>query len=175
MDQPIENLGDLKTAGWDIDAHYRWDPAYGKFMVGFQGTYWTEWKVQVGKDFPLTSYLGNSFYGGNAYPRWNHVFTMDYSRGPFLVSLENTYTSGWTEAFVAGGTHEIAAISRWNLAGTWMGIKNLAIKLGVKNLEDKLPPYTDVSSNGSHAAGYPNAQASPLGRFWYTTVTYTFK
>ena len=44
-----------------------------------------------------------------------------------------------------------------------MGIKNLALKLGVKNLVDKLPPYTDVSSNGSHAAGYPNAQASPLG------------
>ena len=36
VDQPIENLGDLKTAGWDIDAHYRWDPGYGKFMVGFR-------------------------------------------------------------------------------------------------------------------------------------------
>jgi len=175
VDQPIENLGDLKTAGWDIDAHYRWDPGYGKFLVGFQGTYWTEWKFQLGKDFPLTSYLGNSFFGGNAYPRWNHVVSLDYSTGPWLATLENTYTSGWTEAFTAGGTHSIAAITRWNLAGTWTGIKNLALKLGVKNLEDKLPPYTDVSSNGSHAAGYPNAQASPLGRFWYTTVTYSFK
>jgi iron complex outermembrane receptor protein len=176
VDQPIENLGELKTAGWDIDARYRYEMGgYGRFQLGFQGTYWTEWKFQLGKDFPLTSYLGNSFNGGNAYPRWNHVFTLDWSQGPWLVTLENTYTSGWTEAFLAGGTHEIAAISRWNLAGTWSGIKNLSIKLGVRNIEDKLPPYTDVSSNGSHAAGYPNAQASPLGRVWYATLTYRFK
>ena len=48
-----------------------------------------------------------------------------------------------------------------NLAVKWSGIKNLAIKLGVRNILDHLPPYTDVSSNGSHAAGWANAVADP--------------
>ena len=83
--------------------------------------------------------------------------------------------NGWTEAYANGGTHDIAGISRINLAVKWSGIRNLAIKLGVRNVQDQKPPYTDVSSNGSHAAGYPNAQASPLGRVWYTQVSYSFK
>ena len=49
------------------------------------------------------------------------------------------------------------------------------MKLGVRNALDHLPPYTDVSSNGSHAAGWANAIADPRGRFWYTVVTYSFK
>ena len=175
VNQPLENLGEMKTAGWDVDAHWRFDPGFAKATLSFTGTYYTEWKFQLGKDFPMTSYLGNSFFGGNAYPRWNHVLTLDLEHGPWAFQVENTYINGWTEAFAAGGTHEIEAISRINLALKWQGIKNLAIKLGVRNIEDKLPPYTDVSSNGSHAAGYPNAQASPLGRFWYTTFTYYFK
>jgi iron complex outermembrane receptor protein len=175
VDQPLENLGGLKTAGWDIDARHRFDPGFAKVTLGFAGTYWEEWKFQLGKDFPFTSYLGNSFFGGNAYPRWNHVLSADFERGPFLVTIENTYISGWTEAYAGGGTHHIEAVSRWNAAFRWSVWRNFAVKLGVRNIEDKLPPYTDVSSNGSHAAGYPNAQASPLGRFWYTTLTYTFK
>jgi iron complex outermembrane receptor protein len=40
---------------------------------------------------------------------------------------------------------------------------------------DRLPPYTDVSSYGSHAAGWANSFADPRGRFWWGSVTYTFK
>jgi iron complex outermembrane receptor protein len=56
-----------------------------------------------------------------------------------------------------------------------MGIKKLSLKLGVRNLMDRLPPYTDVSSYGSHAAGWANSFADPRGRFWWGSVTYTFK
>jgi iron complex outermembrane receptor protein len=175
VDQPLENLGGLKTAGWDIDAKYRFDTPMARVTLGLAGTYWEEWKFQLGNGFPFTSYLGNSFFGGNAYPRWSHVLSADFENGPWLFTAENTYTSGWTEAYAAGGTHQIAGITRTNLAVKWSGLKNLAIKVGVRNVQDSLPPYTDVSSNGSHAAGYPNAQASPLGRVWYTQVSYSFK
>lgn len=175
VDQPLENLGEMKTAGWDIDAKYRFDPGYGRFTLSFTGTYWTEWKFQLGKDFPFTNFLGNSFFGGNAYPRWTHVASVDFERGPWLATIENTYTRGWTEAFTAGGTHWIDSVSRVNLAVKYSGFRNVSLKLGVKNVADDLPPYTDVSSNGSHAAGYSNATASPLGRFWYGVVTYSFK
>ena len=177
VDQPLENLGEMKTAGWDLDAKYRFDPGFAKVTVGLVGTYWTEWKFQLGKNFPFSNFLGNSFFGGNAYPRWTHVASVDFERGPWLATIENTYTRGWTEAFAdaTAGTHWIDSVSRINLAVRYSGFRNVSLKLGVRNVEDKLPPYTDVSSNGSHAAGYSNATASPLGRFWYGVVTYSFK
>jgi iron complex outermembrane recepter protein len=175
VDQPLENLGGLKTAGWDVDAKVRFNPAFAKVSLGFVGTYLTEWKSQLGQGFDYVSYLGNSFNGGNAYPRWTHVATADFERGPWLATLEQTYTGGWTEAFLGGGTHEIPGVSRINLGVKYSGIRHVAIKVGVRNALNELPPYTDVSSNGSHAAGWANAVADPRGRFWYTVLTYSFK
>jgi iron complex outermembrane receptor protein len=175
VDQPLENLGGLKTAGWDIDAKARFDAGFAKMLFSFGGTYLSEWKSQLSGDQPYRSFLGNSLNGGNAYPRWTHVAAVDLERGPWLGTVEQTYTAGWTEAFLAGGTHRIPSTSRVNLALKYTGIRKLAIKVGVRNVADRLPPYTDVSSNGSHAAGWANAVADPRGRFWYTFVTYTFK
>jgi iron complex outermembrane receptor protein len=175
VDQPLENLGGLKTAGWDVDAKMRFSPSWAKVSLSFVGTYISEWKSQLGKEFSFVSYLGNSFNGGNAYPRWTHVASVDLERGPWLGTIEQTYTNGWTEAFAAGGTHHIPSVSRINLAAKYSGFRHLGIKVGVRNALDHLPPYTDISSNGSHAAGWANAVADPRGRFWYTTLTYTFK
>jgi iron complex outermembrane receptor protein len=175
VDQPLENLGDLKTSGWDFDARLRFAPDWARVTFGFMGTYVDTYKQQLGKDFPFVSYLGNSFNGGNAYPRWQHAVTLDLERGPWLGTIEQTYTAGWVEAFAAGGTHDIPSTSRINLAVKYSGFRNLQVKLGVRNVMDDLPPYTDVSSAGSHAAGWANAVADPRGRFWYTFVTYTFK
>ena len=175
VDQPLENLGGLKTAGWDVDAKMRFLPAFAKVSLSFVGTYLTEWKSQLGKDFDFASYLANSFNGGNAYPRWTHVATADFERGPWLATLEQTYTAGWTEGFQAGGTHQVPGVSRINMAVKYSGIRHLGIKVGVRNALNEMPPYTDVSSNGSHAAGWANAVADPRGRFWYTVLTYSFK
>ncbi|HXF79473.1 MAG TPA: TonB-dependent receptor [Usitatibacter sp.] len=176
VDQPLENLGDLHTAGWDVDAKLRFDAwGFARATLGLNGTYLTEWKLQQGKDFPFVSFLGNSFNGGNAYPRWVHVATLDLDRGPWTGIIEQTYTSGWTEAFLGGGTHQIPSTSRINMAVKYSGIKHLSIKVGARNVLNELPPYTDVSSNGSHAAGWANAVADPRGRFWYTVLTYSFK
>ena len=175
VDQPLENLGGLKTSGWDLDAKMRFNPGFARVTLSFVGTYLTEWKLQQGRDFPFVSYLGNSFNGGNAYPRWTHVASVDFERGPWLGTIEQTYTAGWWEAFAGGGTHEVPGVSRINLAGKYSGIRNIAIKVGVRNALNDLPPYTDVSSNGSHAAGWANAVADPRGRFWYTVLTYSFK
>ena len=175
VDQPLENLGTLKTSGWDVDARVRFNPAFARVTLGFAGTYVDKYEQQLASGFAAVSYLGNSFNGGNAYPRWQHVATLDVENGPWLGTLEQTYVNGWTEAFLAGGTHEIPSTSRVNLAVKYSGFRNLAVKLGVRNVMDRLPPYTDVSSNGSHAAGFANAIADPRGRFWYGVVQYTFR
>ena len=176
VDQPLENLGDLRTKGWDIDARLRLQPDWARVTVGLVGTYVDEYKQQLAPDFDFVNYLGNSFNSGNAYPRWQHALSVDVERGPWLATIEQTYTAGWVEAFAAGGTHDIPSTSRVNLAVKYTGLwRGLSMKLGVRNVLDHLPPYTDVSSSGSHAAGWANAVADPRGRFWYGVATYTFK
>jgi iron complex outermembrane receptor protein len=176
VDQPLENLGELETSGFDFDARARFDAWYSTRMVlSFTGTYVDTYKLQPGRDLPFISYLGNSFNGGNAYPRWTHVASVDLARGPWQGTLEQTYTNGWIEAFQAGGTHRIPSISRVNAQVRYLGFRKLTLKLGVRNLMDRLPPYTDVSSYGSHAVGWANSVADPRGRFWWGSVTYTFK
>lgn len=175
VDQPAENLGGLRTAGWDIDVRVRFPMGAGRLVLSLNGTYLTEWEQQNSKDGPYTQYLGNSFNGGTAYPRWTHVANVEYSMGPWTFNVEQTYTHGWVEAFQLGGTHNIPSHSRINLATSFSGLRNLTLKLGVRNALDHLPPFTDVSSNGSHAQGWANAVADPRGRFWYGSVTYKFK
>jgi iron complex outermembrane receptor protein len=148
---------------------------YGKYTAAVVGTYVDKYELQPGSDLAFVSYLGNSFNGGNAYPRWMHVATIDGEYGPWGGTLEQTFTAGWVEAFQGGGTHEIPSTSRVNLQGRYSGIRHLTLKLGVRNVMDRLPPYTDVSSYGSHAAGWANSVADPRGRFWYGSVTYAFK
>jgi iron complex outermembrane recepter protein len=176
VDQPAENLGGLKTAGWDLDVRARF-PGLGAGTLGmsFAGTYITKYELQNFKDGPFTSYLGNSFNGGLQYPRWTHVAAMDYSTGPWIFTLEQTFSMGWTEAFQDGGTHKIPSVSRINLAMVFQGIRNMKFKLGARNVLDHIPPFTDVSSNGSHAQGWANSVADPRGRVWYGSFTYTFK
>jgi iron complex outermembrane receptor protein len=39
---------------------------------------------------------------------------------------------------------------------------------------DADPPFTAVSSYGSHAAGFAGSFADPRGRIWYAAATYKF-
>ena len=55
----------------------------------------------------------------------------------------------------------------------YMGIRNIALTLGVKNLMDRDPPYTNAA--GQFAAGYDIAYADVRGRFIYGNIRYTFR
>jgi len=186
--QPLENLGGLKTQGWDLDFMSRFGTGVGKFSVSLAGTLMTEYKAQQGRDTPYISYLGRGgagVFGGQAFPRWQHTLTFDWEQGPYGVTLEQRFVKGWTEIAIntnpcalegdCTATHGVGDYSNFNLSARYTGFKNLKLTLGVRNILDKEPPYVDSSSNGSHAAGYANAIADPRGRFWWGSINYSFK
>jgi len=185
IDTPVENLGDLKTSGWDVDVKTRFNFAeLGKLAVELNGTYVSVWKQQNYKGGPFVSYIGTAGNGGSVqpHPRWQHTLTFDYGLGPWGATLENVFVQGWTESaeLVAANVgpsvdYHVKDSSRWNLSGTYTGVKNLTIRVGVKNLFDKEPPFTAVSSYGSHAAGYAASFVDPRGRFYYAALSYKFQ
>jgi len=184
VETPVDNLGDLKTSGIDVDVRGRLDlGSGGRLNLGWAGTYVAKYDAQ--------KYAGGAFghfvaTGGDGsvppIPRWQHTASAEWVYGSYSMTLEHVLTSGWTEsaASVAANigveeAHKVSDSSRFNLSMTYKGIKNLTARLGVKNLFDKEPPYVASSSFGSHAAGYAASFTDPRGRFFYGSLSYQFK
>ena len=180
---PVENLGGLRTSGWDLDVRTTFAlDAWGKLGVSLAGTYINVWEQQNGKGSAYTSYLGQSAGGVQPIPRWQHTLALDWGMGNWGTTLENTFVQGWTESAAVvdanlgvAKPYQVDDTNRWNLAVSYKGFKNLRLGLGVRNLLDAEPPFVASSSYGSHAAGFAGSFADPRGRFWYATAAYQFK
>jgi iron complex outermembrane receptor protein len=184
IDQPVENLGGLRTAGVDLSLRTRWNlGAAGRFGLEFDGTYLTRWERQNGKGQPYQDYVNSAGDGGNVQPVPEFQYTLagDWQWGSFGVRLENVFVKGWTESaeLVAANVgaevdHKVKDSSRFNLQMSYTGFSQLTLRLGVRNLFDQDPPFTAVSSYGSHAAGFAGSFTDPRGRFFYAAATYKF-
>ncbi len=62
----------------------------------------------------------------------------------------------------------------YDLQTVYSGIKNLTLTLGVRNLFDEDPPYTNAGGQVYFQAGYDPGYADPRGRFFYGRVNYKF-
>jgi iron complex outermembrane receptor protein len=71
--------------------------------------------------------------------------------------------------------HKVKDSSRWNMAVGWKPMPALALRVGARNVFDQDPPFTAVSSYGSHVTGYAGSFVDPRGRFWYLSASYQFK
>ena len=61
------------------------------------------------------------------------------------------------------------------MQASYLGIKNVALTLGVRNIFDKDPPYSNAGGQVFFQAGYDAQYADPRGRFVYGKVAYEFK
>lgn len=185
IETPVENLGELKTSGVDVDVKASWPLGeMGRLGASFAGTYVSSWKQQNGKGTPFVSYVGTAGDGASVQPvpKWQHTLGFDWNLGNWNVTLENVFVKGWTEsaglveANVGSAVeHKVKDSSRWNMAVGWKPMPSLALRLGARNLLNQDPPFTAVSSYGSHVTGYAGSFVDPRGRFWYATASYQFK
>lgn len=184
IETPVENLGGLRTAGVDLNIKTAWTLAdMGRLGLELDGTYITRWTRQNGKDGPYVSYVGTAGDGATVQPvpRWQHTLVLDWTGGAWGARLENQFVKGWTESAAlvdanigVATDYHVKDSSRWNLSGAYTGVKNLTLRLGVKNLFDTAPPFTASSSYGSHAAGYAASFTDPRGRNYYAAASYKF-
>ncbi len=183
IETPVENLGELKTSGLDLDVRSSFDlAALGRLGVTFTGTRIMKFEQQNGKGLPFTDYVGKSLGGNAPVPDWQHTLGFDLTQGAWNVALENTFTKGWTESASVVDTnlgvnapYKVKDTSRWNLALSYRGFKDLRMTVGARNLTNAEPPFVASSSYGSHAAGFAGSFADPRTRMWFVAATYQFK
>jgi iron complex outermembrane receptor protein len=130
IDTPVENLGGLRTSGWDLDVKASWPVAAGKFGVQFTGTYISRWERQSGPNAAYVSYLGTAGDGGTVQPkpRWQHTLAFDWqqaelgrdAREHLRQGLDRVGRPGRRQHRRAPGV-PVKDTVRWNLSGTYRG------------------------------------------------------
>ncbi|WP_395700614.1 TonB-dependent receptor [Aquabacterium sp.] len=171
------NLGETKVTGVDIDGRISFGlGAMGKLNLSANGTYFIKYDTQN----PDGSFTGNvdavNAATGGVIPRWKHVISANWARGDWDVTFTQNYQKHYTDlpSTVSGDTPTVGSYQTFDLQVAYTGVKNMRLMLGVRNLLDKDPPYTNGGGQVSFQAGYDPQYADPRGRFIYAGLRYTF-
>lgn len=175
------NRGKQKAAGLDLALAWTGlNTGMGTFGVRLNGTLTLESKEQTGNGDPYVSNLGR-FVNDRAVQRWRHTLALDWELGHFGATLANSYLSGYkdqnsfpdeaTDSYVQ--PNRVKAYSLWDLQGTWQATPALSLRVGVKNLFDTAPPFSNQAYY--YLSGYDPSYTDPRGRFFYASLQYKFK
>ena len=176
-----QNLGDLRTSGFDVDLQWRGRAtSLGRLSFGLNGTYVTTYKLDFGTG-QFSSGLGNNDLNGPV-PRWRHYASVTWSNGPWSATLAQTFQLGYSECNqltvdpdtgACNGDRRVGDYSIWDTQARYSGFKNTAIVLGVKNLFNRDPPFTQAGLGFS--GGYDPVYADPRGVTYYAKLTYSLE
>ncbi len=168
-----QNLGNVRTSGFDVDVSWRGPvTSFGRFGFGLNGTYISVWKIQP-EGSTYVSGVGGPPTVAGPIPRWRHYASLNWDYGPWGATLAQTYQSGYEDANntdLPRPPRSVSPYDIWDIQGRYAGFKNTTIVLGIKNLMDRAPPFTNVAP-----AGWDPIYADPRGRMFYAQLTYAFK
>ena len=169
IDQPNENLGDVKTNGFDLTAQVRFAPTYyGTFGITFDGTYVTKYEYQNEKGGEFIQNVGR-YADASPIFRWQHIAALNYSIGAWSAAFVHRYKSGYTDQ---DPVNKVDSYSVYDLFATWAGYKGLTLTAGVKNLFDEDPPFTNQLT--VFQRGYDPRFTDPRGRTYMVRAAYKF-
>ena len=187
IDQQNLNLGATNLDGVDADMRYRVNTGRtGTLTFSLVGTYFTTYEIQqpdgsflsiVGKVSPIVN------GAGGVVPRWHHYLSVGWNIGSWEAVVSQNFQTSYDDI---PGTFEdasdptykarkVASYQTFDLQGSYSGIDHMKIAVGLKNAFDKDPPYTNAGGQNYFQAGYDPGYADPRGRFYYGTVSYSFK
>lgn len=176
-----QNLGDLRTSGVDVGAHWhKTIPHIGDITFGLDGSYALRWDEQL-DGVHYTSTLGRKVAAiDGPVPRWKHHVTLNWERAPFGATIGETYQSGYVDANVdrtgvplSVPPRDAGAYDIWDVEARYSAPFHTTIALGIKNLFDRPPPFSNQPF--TRQVGYDPTYADPTGRTYYVRLSYAFK
>ncbi|MRX11057.1 TonB-dependent receptor [Pseudoduganella sp. FT25W] len=169
-----DNLGEVKTSGIDTSLLWRLPKGrYGTLALQIDGTWVRNYDYQNERGGAFTENVGR-YADASPVFRWRHNATLTWQQGAWGASLTNRYMSGYTDQNAVDPEffNQVKSYSTWSLSGNYSGIRHVDLTLGVRNLFDEDPPFTNQST--TFQQGYDPRYTDPLGRTWYARLTYKF-
>jgi iron complex outermembrane receptor protein len=177
--QTNANLFKTEVGGVDVDGRYALRIPNGqRLLFRLSGTYLGKYDVQ-GPDGTYTSSLDQALNAaGGVVLRWKHNASVTYQVDNWEATLEQNYQKGYTDvaanhAPAGAPLPKVDPYDTFDLQVAYNGFRHLRLAAGVKNLFDRDPPYTNLTSN--FLGGYDVSYADPNGRFVYVNATYSWK
>ncbi len=191
VDRGWLNLGASQVTGLDLEFIHRHGLGeMGKLAITAEGTYNIASRSAREKGDPSINYVGgiNTAVTGLGLPRvrGNVGVTWDYSDWSFGAKLN--YIGGWNNyssvfdcvANLGQGVIDaipgVCKVKPWrtlDLNTVYSGIKNLTLRLVVRNVSDEKPPFD--FAGGDVTAGYNLGFHNPLGIYTSLSASYRFK
>ncbi|WP_311971340.1 TonB-dependent receptor [Pseudomonas baltica] len=167
----LANLGNLKTSGVDVSLNYRFpQTSVGQFGLDLQGTYVTRYDYQQTIGGNYIDRVGD-FQGYGVAARWKHNLTASWNFGPARAALTNRFTTGYND-YDRTTNDRVPSYSLWDLSAGYTFMKTLDVDLGVKNVFDRDPPFSNQAY--TFQSGYDPRYTDPLGRTLFARATYHF-
>ena len=155
--QTNANLAEVKTAGVDFQVDWGFglgavglNDNYGAVKLNVVGTYLTQFEVQLLPGDPfrdLKGTIGDQAITnvGNALPEWKFLTSLTYDVGPVDLNARWRYIGKMTDQTCTGKSTctatSPAAVSYYDLTGSWRINQTFTVTGGVNNITDKQPPF----------------------------------
>lgn len=159
-----QNLGDWQVDGTDLALSLQPTATpLGRWATRLDATYVrrAQQAIVAGTQVDLI---------GRTAPRWQAVLTTRLDRGPWSGTLSYRYRRGYTDQFPLPdeALRRVASLQTWDGQVALALSGRASLSLGVHNLLDRAPPFTNQDK--SFQAGYDPSYADPLGRVWTLTL-----
>ena len=177
------NLGDTKTQGVDLAISWTGAPtSAGRFSASLNGSYISKYEFQLepgGRWFVPVGIYNPQFAGPVL--RYQQTVRVNWDTGNWNLSLGNRFATGYRDQNANGApfnvapfnTNTVKAYSLFDASVAYKGIKGLTLGLGVQNLLDTDPPFTNQVAR-FQARAYDDRFHNPLGRTYRVSAKYEF-
>ncbi|HEX7115533.1 MAG TPA: TonB-dependent receptor [Steroidobacter sp.] len=176
IDATTDNLGDTRASGVDITGQWT-SPStpLGTFSLSYRGTYVEKYEFQREPGGEFFSRNGE-YVDGLPVIRYSHYATLRWDRGAWSARLVNRHKSGYidcNQACVGNNPQffrKVGSYSLWDLSGTFDSDAGVSVTVGINNVLDQDPPFTNKTSG--LGSGWDERFTDPLGRTYMLLLTY---
>lgn len=172
----LQNIAERENEGVDVDAKFRIPgTAIGDITFRELLTYYSKQRRRDSASDPLDEYNGTY-----ALPRWRNNFTVTAEMGAWSLSTALRTVAGFIDEddprVITSTTRKVGSHEELDLQVQFTGIKGLTLTGGIKNVLDKMPPFsaTNATDNQYTQMGFAELYG-PRGRFFYLGASYAFR
>jgi len=167
-----ENLGKLKASGVDLSGAWRLPKSsLGNFTLSANSTYTAKYDYQNEKDGEWVHNAGR-YADDYVIFRWKTDLNLAWGLGAWNAVVGSTYLSGYSDKKdnADGSPHRVPAQVLWNGSVGYNWNKTLGVTLGLKNMFNKKPPYSNQKDG--FQTGYDPRYSDIVGRTVFLNMTY---
>jgi iron complex outermembrane receptor protein len=168
-----QNLAQTRVKGADLDIRFTVpNTPIGRLTIRNSTTYYDAVDLRIEESDPYTGFAGT--WG---LPRYRNTLTVTLTRGPWEARAAHRATGGFADSVVApfpASTRRVGSYDEFDMGASYTGFKGLTLNANVRNVFDRMPPYSRVSTTNQYGTqGFPWIY-SPRGRFFSLSGTYKF-